>query len=1472
MRKIALTLILLLNMSVYISAQDHQPEYTSYEAPGTTDMVNLLTGDFVYNMPLLHVPGPEKGFDLPLSYHGGIRYDQKASWVGLGWSLNCGAISRNVSRYPDDFQGEKITSKLENEGVTAVSRNWTVFSDVYHSEKGYGYQLMLGGLSASWGSAVDDAVSVIGIGWDFDGSNTGFTFDAEETVIGVIQIAATLVDYGVITNTALSTVIGILDGISTAYTTIQGIDQLSSTFSDYSGMQGLWKETTKYSWFDKECLLKTTQKNFLNSNIDEYAYGTLYLGYLNDLVPHNSTKWYNGDTGEKLMHANSYNRETNYVHDYYMYVDDDAEYQWTMNPVNIAYDQYSVMGGGISGSIYPYRLDIGSVSTNNYENTYDFGKYIVSKFTAYKVNFRYKGDIANAYHNHTGEGYGAHLGESDLSNQFGISYTDDGSHYKILVNDDNLLYAENKIESDREGLYSNMPHAIWHKKLAAGRHIEWFSNYEITNGTAKNYSNFMDFLPETESKAFRDRHGEGKLDNGIGGYCITREDGVTYHYALPIYTIYTYSYSESDIEGVTNNSVSEYINQNPYAIDWLLTAITGPDFVDRNNNNVVDDGDWGYWVKFNYTKGEYSRFRTPYEGYIYSADETQWSYSLSQKETFYLKSIETPSHVAFFDKSVRQDGKTIFNNEFRSYRLDNIYLFAKEDYKEMTSLFSSQIDNLEMSDDDYQSDPELEAFINSKQIKRIHFDYDYHLCWQDPTNFSGGGRLSLNSVGFYGLNNTKLMPDFTFFYGNNPGYNKDNWDGWGMYSPTGSNSNRTATSFGTQWSLEKIITPNGGIIEIDLERDKYGNVAGYNLENEKYGGNIRVKEITVDDGVNPKVSNKYIYTWDGTEEGPTSGFCSIEPEYDRTESLPLYSWKKKTSLYNYPRTPVIYKHVTVLKEKLEDEYLSKTEFEFIPPNYTMIECLAKDDFVDDGKLANYPAKWANYIIVDKTNQIGALKSIKKYYSGDLVQSISYNYTDNLPNDQGIFTQGTIFAEHCNWGGDAAIMRLFRTTNVEYPNVLESIVMESGNKKTIITNAEFDFVTGLVTKKEYVNEPGNDFIVEHLPAYKVYPEMGYKAEDYEYKNMLTQKYAEITYLKEDETLKVKKASVQTWNNDWNYKVYDKSLNYYTVENNTDVYRLKGQYIWVGEINEDGTYSSLDFGNFDTVEELKQYLNVIENDGTNNWRQVTNIETYNPYSFPIQVKDINEQYNSLKPDVFNEYIIATAANASYEEFGFTSFENYLDDTYFDSELFVFEPGAIEKTGETSHTGEYSLKSNRGGIVNTTIEFENDKYNCDESYKTNMWIKPLNSQNDFQIKVTYSFKGVNQSETFSEYKYFDKSNSIKFGDWYLIEYISSRPDDISEIGEIGSLSIVINNSADNVVYVDDLRYQPVNSQVESFVYNISGTLNAALSNNNIAIKYEYDEAGKLKAVYKEIPGDGANGGFKKVSEHDYGYSRAY
>jgi len=88
-----------------LTAGPASPEFSSFEPIDTTDMVNLQTGDFTYNIPLLEVPGPEGGYPLSLSYHAGISPDLEASWVGLGWTLNPGAINRMVNVYPDDFNG-----------------------------------------------------------------------------------------------------------------------------------------------------------------------------------------------------------------------------------------------------------------------------------------------------------------------------------------------------------------------------------------------------------------------------------------------------------------------------------------------------------------------------------------------------------------------------------------------------------------------------------------------------------------------------------------------------------------------------------------------------------------------------------------------------------------------------------------------------------------------------------------------------------------------------------------------------------------------------------------------------------------------------------------------------------------------------------------------------------------------------------------------------------------------------------------------------------------------------------------------------------------------------------------------------------------------------------------------------------------------------------------------------------------------
>ncbi len=93
-----------------------QEEFASFEPASTSDMVDLYSGDFTYNIPLLSIPGPNGGYPVNLAYHSGVGMEQEASWVGLGWTLNVGAINRQLRGLPDDYSGETVTKtqKLKN--------------------------------------------------------------------------------------------------------------------------------------------------------------------------------------------------------------------------------------------------------------------------------------------------------------------------------------------------------------------------------------------------------------------------------------------------------------------------------------------------------------------------------------------------------------------------------------------------------------------------------------------------------------------------------------------------------------------------------------------------------------------------------------------------------------------------------------------------------------------------------------------------------------------------------------------------------------------------------------------------------------------------------------------------------------------------------------------------------------------------------------------------------------------------------------------------------------------------------------------------------------------------------------------------------------------------------------------------------------------------------------------------------------
>jgi hypothetical protein len=93
------------------------PESHGFKAVGSDNLVNLFTGDFSYSIPLLDVGG----YPVNLFYSGGIGMEQEASWVGLGWNINPGTVSRNMRGVPDDFNGEDSITQKQN---TKPNRTW----------------------------------------------------------------------------------------------------------------------------------------------------------------------------------------------------------------------------------------------------------------------------------------------------------------------------------------------------------------------------------------------------------------------------------------------------------------------------------------------------------------------------------------------------------------------------------------------------------------------------------------------------------------------------------------------------------------------------------------------------------------------------------------------------------------------------------------------------------------------------------------------------------------------------------------------------------------------------------------------------------------------------------------------------------------------------------------------------------------------------------------------------------------------------------------------------------------------------------------------------------------------------------------------------------------------------------------------------------------------------------------------------
>ncbi len=169
-RKIFYARILLLVMliqtvsptvSYALSGGPSQPEFQSFEPIGTSEMVNLPSGDFTYNIPLLDV----SGYPINIAYHSGITADMEATTTGLGWNINPGVINRNVRAIPDDFNGEAdaVTKQFNMKPNVTAGSGAAISLELFglDSKKlGLGLNLSLGVFYNSyWGMGCEYGIS-----------------------------------------------------------------------------------------------------------------------------------------------------------------------------------------------------------------------------------------------------------------------------------------------------------------------------------------------------------------------------------------------------------------------------------------------------------------------------------------------------------------------------------------------------------------------------------------------------------------------------------------------------------------------------------------------------------------------------------------------------------------------------------------------------------------------------------------------------------------------------------------------------------------------------------------------------------------------------------------------------------------------------------------------------------------------------------------------------------------------------------------------------------------------------------------------------------------------------------------------------------------------------------------------------------------------------------------------------------------
>jgi hypothetical protein len=806
------------SVALALTGGPSQPEVESFTPIGTTEMVDLSSGNFNYNIPLLDVGG----YPINIAYNSGVTMDQEASWVGLGWNINPGVINRNLRGLPDDFNGDVVEEEFNMRPNFTAGISLNTDLEIFGYEPGSTFGMGLSfGRGVNWNNYNGFFITKsLGPSLKFGETNKfGFGLGLSSSTNDGVSVNPS-VSYS--RNTSKTTKSEIAGLEVTTFSTSSVGGSLGAAWSSRQGLRDLSVNLSRIKSstinlglvagnYRRTISSKTTSRS-IGSSISfaastytpsiAFPMNNISMSFTGKLGPkfyglqksksisgYFSNQWLKDKERSSpaygYMHMRKWQDDSkNSISDFNR--EKSSTYIQGTSNIGFGYltnDMFSVVGQGVGGQFRPYHSSIGYNHDPRFVSNGGGGKGGLEFGTGnlaesgFSVVLNYSHSVSGNWND------SKNLAIKKLGYEPINSITDDkeGIYFKNFGD----LSVDN--ESERfDSLGGFRPIRV----LLKDKGLSTTTKYVASNSSSYSIKNFqrnervkrnqaIGYLDNTEVSlgGLNDYVSSNAEPHHFGEFSITKSDGARYVYGIPAYNTVQKEASfnvgkatdngdglveyEANMDNSTNNKKgrSRFYQKTitpAYAHSFLLSAVLSADYQDLDEVRGPSISDLGTYVKFDY-------------GGQPAINNYKW-------------------RVPY------EEGKANFNQGFRSLDSDNkgsyiygekeIWYIEKIETKTHVAIFhlSDRKDGYEVKGENggldancrpmkkldkitlYAKPDYDENGLNAVPIKTVHFEYNYELCGNVPNN--DGTQEIVNGQNINDMKGKLTLKKVYFSYGN----------------------------------------------------------------------------------------------------------------------------------------------------------------------------------------------------------------------------------------------------------------------------------------------------------------------------------------------------------------------------------------------------------------------------------------------------------------------------------------------------------------------------------------------------------------------------------------------------------------------------------------------------------------------------------------------------------------------------------